>query len=64
MWHGQPDLYMNKLQEILNTPDDGDIGYFIEVDLGYPDNIKEKKRFFHFVLKIKWFLTISIKKKI
>ena len=32
-----------KLEDILNTPDDSDIGYFIEVDLNYPDNIKEKK---------------------
>ena len=22
MWHGHPDSYMNKLKEILNTPDD------------------------------------------
>ena len=31
-----------KLDDILNTPDDSDIGYFIEVDSIYPDNIKEK----------------------
>ena len=30
------------LGEILNTPHDNDIGYFLEVDLKYPDNIKEK----------------------
>ena len=40
MWHGHPDLYMDKLEEVLNTPDDNDIGYFFEVDLKYPDNIK------------------------
>ena len=28
-----------KLEDILNTPDDSDIGYFIDVDLKYPDNI-------------------------
>ena len=28
-----------KLENILNTPDDSDIGYFIEVDLKYPDNL-------------------------
>ena len=28
MCHGHPDLYMNKLEELLNTPDDSDIGYF------------------------------------
>ena len=26
VWHGQPDLYMNKLEEISNTPDDNDVG--------------------------------------
>ena len=34
-----------KLENILNTPDDIDIGYFIEIDLTYPDNIKEKTNF-------------------
>ena len=28
-----------ELEEILNTPDDSDIGYFIEVNLKYPDKI-------------------------
>ena len=28
------------LEDILNTPDDSDIGYFIEVDLKYPDKLK------------------------
>ena len=32
MWNGHPDLYMNKLQDILITPDDSDTGYFIEVE--------------------------------
>ena len=27
MWHGHPDKYWNWLEEILNTPDDSDIGY-------------------------------------
>ena len=27
IWHGHPDLYMNWLEEILNTPDDNEIGY-------------------------------------
>ena len=61
MWHGHPVLDMNKLEKNINTPDDGDIGYFIEVDLGYLDNIKEKnQRIFHFKLKIKLFLKINI----
>ena len=36
------------LEDILNTPDDSDIGYLIEVDLKYPDNIKEKTKNFPF----------------
>ena len=48
MWHGHPDKYWNWLVVILNTPDDSDIGYFIEVDLRYPDNIKEKTKNFPF----------------
>ena len=37
-----------KLEDILNTPDDSDIGYFIEVDLKYFDNIKEKTKYLSF----------------
>ena len=37
-----------KLEVILNTPDDSDIGYFIEVDLKYSDNIKQKTKIFPF----------------
>ena len=37
-----------KLEDILNTPDDSDIGYFVEVDLKYPDNIKERTKNFPF----------------
>ena len=36
------------LEDILNTPDDNDIGYFVEVDLTYPNNIKEKTKNFTF----------------
>ena len=32
-----------KIEDILNTPDDSDNGYFIEVDLKYPDNKRQKK---------------------
>ena len=38
-----------ELEDILNTPDDGGIGYFFEVDLMYPENIKEKTKHFPFV---------------
>ena len=37
---------MNKLQGIFNTTDDSNTGYFIEVDLRYPDIIKEKSKNF------------------
>ena len=39
-----------KLEDILKTPDDSDIGYFIEVDLKYLDNIKKKTKLFPFAL--------------
>ena len=45
MWHGHPNLYMHKIDEILNTPDDSDIGYFVKVDLKYSVDIKEKQNF-------------------
>ena len=48
MWHGHLDLYMNKIEAILNTADDSDIGYFVEVDLKYHDNIKKKTKNFQF----------------
>ena len=32
MWHCHSDIYVNKLEEILNTPDDSDCGYFVQVD--------------------------------
>ena len=48
MWHGHPDLYVNKLEEKLITSDDSDNGYFVEVDLRNPDNIKQKTKNFIF----------------
>ena len=48
MWHDHPDLYMNWLETMLNTPEDSDFGYFVEVDTRYPDNIKEKTKNFPF----------------
>ena len=33
------------LEETLNTADDNEFGYFIEFDLKYPYNIREKKNF-------------------
>ena len=48
MWHGHPDKYWKWLDEILNTPDDSEIGYFLEVDLKYPDDIKQKTKYFPF----------------
>ena len=48
MWHGHPDKYWKWLEEILNTPDDSEIGYILEIDLKYPDNIKQKTKYFPF----------------
>ena len=53
MWHDHPDFYMQKLEEILNTSDDSDIGFFLEVDIKYPDNIKEKTKICPFCPKNK-----------
>ena len=55
-------FYRNvKLEDILNTPDDSDIGYFIEAELKYLDNIKQKTKDFPLLLKIKkLILTISL----
>ena len=44
MWHGHPDNYWNWLEEVLTTSDNSDIGYFLEVDLKYPDKMKEKTK--------------------
>ena len=51
MWYGNPDPYVEKLEEILNSSDDSNIRYFLEVDLSYPDNIEEKHGIFDFVRK-------------
>ena len=48
MWVGHPDLFMNKLEKLSNTPDDAEIGYFFEVDSIYSDEIKEKTNNFPF----------------
>ena len=53
MWHGHPNFFMNELEETLNTPDDSDIGYFVESDLRHSDNVKEKTKKFPFCLENK-----------
>ena len=42
-----------KLEDLLNFPDDSDIGCLIEVDLTYPDNFEEKTECFHFATENK-----------
>ena len=39
---------MDKLEDLLNTPDDSDIGYFPEFDINYPYKIREKTKHFPF----------------
>ena len=36
------------IETILSAPDDSEIGYFVEVDLKYPDEIKDKTKNFPF----------------
>ena len=36
------------LEDILNTSDDSGVGYFLEVDLKFPDGIKQKTKNFPF----------------
>ena len=48
------------LEDISKTPDDCDIGYFVELDLKYPAEIKEKTKKIPFDLEIdKIFILIS-----
>ena len=37
-----------ELEDVINTPDGSDFGYFDEVDLRYPGNTKEKTKHFPF----------------
>ena len=37
-----------KLDDISNTSDDSELGYFVEVDLKYPEELKEKTKYFPF----------------
>ena len=41
------------LKDILITPDDSDIGYFLKVDLKYTDNIRQKIKNFPFAPEFK-----------
>ena len=43
MWHGSPDLYMKKREEILDNLDDSETGFFLEFDIRYRDDIKKTK---------------------
>ena len=51
MRHGHPDVYINQLETISNTLGDNDIGFFLEVDLRFPNGIKEKTKNFPFCLE-------------
>ena len=43
-----------QLEEILNTKDDSEIGYFVECDLKYTDKIKQKTKYFPFAPENKY----------
>ena len=53
-------IFRNWLEKILNTPDDNEIGYFLEVDLKHTDNIKEKTKNFPFCPEKKKLILINI----
>ena len=46
MWKNHPSCHLDKIEDIFNTPKETDIGYFFEVDLKYPEEIKEKLKNF------------------
>ena len=48
------------LEDILNTKDDSDIGYFIGVDLSYPDNTKREQKTFQMLVKLKKLILIFL----
>ena len=50
-----------KLEDILNTPDYRNFGFFIEVDLSYPDNIKGKTKDLPFASEKKLILKLHHK---
>ena len=41
------------LKEILNIPDNSDLGYFVKVDLSYRENIRQQTKYFQFCPKNK-----------
>ena len=64
MRHGHPDCYIDELEGILNTPDDSNIGYFVEMDLLFFRSYRtQKQRISHLLLKIKFFLQINLVNK-
>ena len=48
IWHGHPFCYADNLDDILMTPNDLDIGYCVEDDVKYSDEITEKTKIFSF----------------
>ena len=60
MRHGHPDLYMDNLVETLSTEYDSNFGYFIEVDLKNPDDLKQKQGILHLLRQIKLVHKISL----
>ena len=49
-----------KFEDILETPDDLNEGYFIEVDINYLGKTKQKQKKFSFVVRINWDLKINL----
>ena len=53
MWHRHRDLYMDKIEDILMSSDDSDIGSFAEIHLKYLDDKKQNTINFPFCLEHK-----------
>ena len=50
----------NCINKILNTPDESVIGYFVEVNLKYSDNKRQKTKYFRSVLEINLYLRVIL----
>ena len=60
IWLGHCSCYVERLEEILNTPDDSQSGYFLEVELSYPYKIRENTKKLSWLLKIENLILIIL----
>ena len=53
MWKGHPACYVDKLEDLINTSEDSDLGNFVEADKNHSDKKKKKRKKFRFALEKK-----------